>query len=122
MIESRVDHGGLWPVRPHQVDGLGVVLLALGGAVGDELAYRICFLSYSMAKNKWPGAKFSFSLKGATGATVRPAFGVHIASKINCPGKKRKIKLLKWVRPGLHVAQARKGNFDAMFSQFSNAI
>ena len=41
MIESRVDHGGLWPVRPHQVDGLGVVLLALGGAVGNELAWKI---------------------------------------------------------------------------------
>ena len=41
VVEARVDHGGLWPVRAHQVDGLGVVLLALGGAVGNELAWKI---------------------------------------------------------------------------------
>ena len=36
--EAGVDHRGLGPVRAHQVDGLGLVLLPLGGVLLDNLA------------------------------------------------------------------------------------
>ena len=40
LVEPGVDHGGLWTISADQVDGLGRVLLALGGLRGDKLACR----------------------------------------------------------------------------------
>ena len=37
--EAGVDHRGLGPVRAHQVDRLGLVLLPLGGVLLDNLAW-----------------------------------------------------------------------------------
>ena len=39
--EAGVDHRGLGPVRAHQVDGLGLVLLPLGGVLLDNLAWTM---------------------------------------------------------------------------------
>ena len=39
--EAGVDHRGLGPVRAHQVDGLGLVLLPLGGVLLDNLAWTV---------------------------------------------------------------------------------
>ena len=39
--EAGVDHGSLGPVCAHQVDGLGLVLLPLGGVLLDNLAWTM---------------------------------------------------------------------------------